>query len=194
MIKIVEGVPSDIEELDDNFVVIGSYNDIDNWFNDSKDDSFAIITAATFFNPLKGQMNARNIRFVTLNEYPILQGAGHGFLGDWERILKILPSAVYIPTHCPYFVAESFSVLAKTLGFEMINPLPKNNFLYRFNGNVYQLVSSKPATWLVVKSDTLFTEVWQKATSGIGFLKRTLSKKRTQRKFKMILCKRTKNK
>lgn len=191
-IKIFEGIPSNIKEFSDNFVVIGSYNDIGNWFEDSKDDSFAIITAQTFFNPLKGQMNARNIKFVTINEYPILQGSGHGFLGDWEHVLKILPKAVYIPTHCPYFVAESFCELAMFLGFEMISPLPKNNMLYKFNKCKYLLISSKPATWLIVNSDTEFTEVWQKATSGIGFLKRTISKKRTQRKFKMILCQRKK--
>ena len=193
-IKVVEGIPEDINSFSDNFVVIGAYNDIGGWFNDSKDDSFAIITARTFFNPLKGQMNARNIKFVTVEEYPMLQGAGHGFLGDWECILKLIPNAVYIPMHCPYFVAESFTELAKFLGFEMINPLPKNNTLYKFNQNRYYLVSARPSTWLIVNSDALFTEAWQKATSGIGFLKRTISKKRTQKKFKMILCQRIKNK
>ncbi len=193
-IKIIEGIPENIKDFSDNFVVIGDYNDIGNWFGDSKDDSFAIITARTFFNPLKGQMNARNIKLVTLDDYPMLQGAGHGFLGDWEHILKILPKAVYIPMHCPYFVAESFTELARFLGFDMINPLPKNNSLYRFNQNRYSLEAAKPATWLVVNSDAMFTEVWQKATSGIGFLKRTISKKRTQKKFKMILCQRIKKK
>ena len=194
IIKIAEGIPEDINKFSNNFAVIGAYNDIDNWFNDSKDDSFAIITARTFFNPLKGQMNARNIKFVTLDDYPVLQGSGHGFLGDWERILKILPKAVYIPTHCPYFIMESFNDLANFLGFKMINPLPKNNSLYKFNVKQYTLVSSKPATWLIVNSEALLTEVWQKATSGIGFLKRTISKKRAQRKFKMMLCQRMKKK
>ena len=105
-----------------------------------------------------------------------------------------MPKAVYIPMHCPYFVAESFTELARFLGFDMINPLPKNNSLYRFNQNRYSLEAAKPATWLVVNSDAMFTEVWQKATSGIGFLKRTISKKRTQKKFKMILCQRIKKK
>lgn len=193
IIKVIEGVPEDIDAFSKNFVVIGAYNDIGEWFNDSKEDSFAIITAQTFFNPLKGQMNARNIKFVTLADYPVLQGAGHGHLGDWEQILKILPSAVYIPTHCPYFIAEGFRELAKKLGFEMIEPLPKNNFMYRFKGKEYTEVSAKPATWLIVNSDAIFTEVWQKATSGIGYLKRTISKKRAQRKFKMMLCQRVKN-
>ena len=193
IIKVIEGVPEDIDAFSKNFVVIGAYNDIGEWFNDSKEDSFAIITAQTFFNPLKGQMNARNIKFVTLADYPVLQGAGHGHLGDWEQILKILPSAVYIPTHCPYFIAEGFRELAKKLGFEMIEPLPKNNFMYRFKGKEYTEVSAKPATWLIVNSDAIFTEVWQKATSGIGYLKRTISKKKAQRKFKMMLCQRVKN-
>ena len=193
-IKIVEGIPESIDNFSDNFVVIGAYNDIGNWFNDSKDDSFAIITARTFFNPLKGQMNARNIKFVTLDEYPILQGVGHGFLGDWEYILKIMPNATFIPTHCPYYVAESFIDLAEFLGFNMLKPLAKNNALYRFNQKEYNLILTRPATWLVVNTDAVLTEVWQKATSGIGFLKRTISKKRTQKRFKMILCKRMKNK
>ena len=107
-------------------------------------------------------------------------------------MLKILPKAVYIPTHCPYFVAESFVELANYLGFNIIDPLPKNNSLFKFNQTEYSLISVKPATWLVVNSDAMFTEVWQKATSGIGFLKRTISKKRTQQKFKMILCQRIK--
>jgi hypothetical protein len=194
IIKISEGIPENIDAFGKNFVVIGAYNDIGEWFNDSKDDSFAIITAQTFFNPLKGQMNARNIKFVTLDDYSLLQGAGHGFLGDWEQILKILPEAVYIPTHCPYFVAESFRELAKQLGFNLINPLAKNNSLYRFNQKQYSLIFSKPATWLVVNSDKMFTEVWQKATSGIGFLKRTISKRRAQQRFKMMLCQRIKKK
>ena len=191
-IKIIEGIPSDIDDLDNNFVVIGAFNDIGNWFKATTKDSFALITAKTFFNPLKGQMNARNIKFITLDDYPILQGAGHAFLGDWEYILKILPNSVYIPTHCPCFVAESFSKLAKELGFTMIEPIPKNNYLFKLCSNQYTLLSSQPATWLVVKNDASLTEVWQKATSGIGFLKRTCSRRRTQQKFNMILCQRRK--
>ena len=191
-IKIVEGVPDNIDDLDNNFVVIGAFNDIGNWFKACSKDSFALITATTYFNPLKGQMNARNIRFITLEDYPILQGAGHAFLGDWEYILKILPNSIYIPTHCPYFIAEGFKKLAKEIGFIMIDPTPKNNYLFKLYGNQYQLLSSQPATWLVVKNDTSFTEVWQKATSGLGFLKRTCSRRRTQQKFNMMLCQRRK--
>ena len=193
-IKVAVGIPENIDNFSKNFVVIGNYNDINEWFNDSKEDSFAIITAKTFFNPLKGQMNSRDIKFAVLEDYPQLQGSGHGCLGDWEQILKIFPTSVYIPTHCPYFIAEGFDGIAKKLGFNMLNPLPKNNSLYRFNGKKYATISIKPATWLIANSDAMLTEVWQKATSGSGFLKRTISKKRAQRKFKIMLCQRNKNK
>lgn len=191
-IQVIEGIPEDLRTLNNNFVVIGVFNDIGNWFNESPKDSFALITARTFFNPLKGQMNARNIKFITLEDCPILQGSGHGFLGDWEMVLKILPDAVYIPTHCPCFVAESFCPLGEALGFKLINPIPKNNDLFKLCGNQYQLLSKAPATWLVAKEDAALTEVWQKATSGMGFLKRTFSRRRTSQKFDMMLCQRRK--
>lgn len=191
-IKVSVGIPEDMKTFNDDFVVIGAFNDIEHWFDESPKNSFAFITARTYFNPLKGQMNSRNIKFVTLNEYPILQGAGHGFLSDWEKILKILPNAVYIPTHCPCFVAESFCPLGKDIGFNLIKPTPKNNNLFRFCAKEYKLLSTQPATWLVAKDDASFTEVWQKATSGAGFLKRTFSRRRTQQKFNMMLCQRRK--
>ncbi len=191
-IKVIEGIPEDIDALGGNFVVIGSFNDIGDWFGDSNKDSFALITARTFFNPLKGQMNARNIPFITLEDYPILQGSGHGFLGDWEKILTILPQAVFIPMHCPCFVGESFRPLAKEIGFHLINPIAQNNNLFRLNGKNYELLSKRPATWLVVTDDGSLTEVWQKETSGMGFLKRTFSRRRTSQKFKMMLCQRRK--
>lgn len=191
-IRVIEGIPENTADLKNNFVVIGAFNDIGNWFNENPKDSFALITARTFFNPLKGQMNARNIQFITLDDYPILQGAGHGFLGDWELIRAIIPNAVFIPMHCPCFVAESFRKLADFLKFNLINPIPKNNGLFKLYGNKYELLSQNPATWLVAQKDGSLTEVWQKATSGIGFLKRTFSKRRTTQKFDMILCQRRK--
>ena len=191
-IKVFETLPEDINDLKSNFVVIGTFNDVGDYFGESAKDSFALITARTYFNPLKGQMNARNIKFITLDDYPILQGSGHGFLGDWERVLKILPRAVYIPTHCPCFVAESFKSLAEALGFDLISPIPKNNDLFKLCGNQYQLLSSMPATWLVANENAVLTEVWQKATSGMGFLKRTFSRRRTVQKFEMMLCQRRK--
>lgn len=191
-IKIIEGIPDNLNELKNNFVVIGAFNDIGNWFNESPKDSFALITAKTFFNPLKGQMNARNIKFITLNDYPVLQGAGHGFLGDWEIIKSILPQATFIPMHCPCFVADGFRKLADFLKFNLITPTPKNNDMIKLYGNKYELLSQQPATWLVAQKDGSFTEVWQKATSGMGFLKRTFSRRRTIQTFDMMLCKRRK--
>ena len=191
-VKILEGMPNDLASLKENFVVIGSFNDIGDWFDAKPKDSFALITARTYFNPLKGQMNARNIKFITLNDCPILQGAGHAFLGDWEVIHKILPNAIFIPKHCPYFVAESFRDLAMFLKFTLIEPLPKNNNLFKLCGNKYKLISEAPAVWLVVKDDLSFTEVWQKPTSGIGFLKRTFSRQKTEKNFRIMMCKRRK--
>ncbi len=191
-INIFYGRPKNIDELGNNFVVIGTYNDIGDYFGETPKNSFALITAKTYFNPLKGQMNVRNIKFVTLDDYPILQGAGHGYLKDWEEILKILPNAVYIPTHCPCYIAESFNALGKFLGFNLISPTPKNNDMFKLCGNKYQLLSRGPANWLVVNEDTSLTEVWQKPTSGIGFLKRTFSRRRTARNFEMMMCQRRK--
>ncbi len=191
-IKIVEGLPNDLAALNNNFVVIGSFNDIGEWFDASPKDSFALITARTYFNPLKGQMNVRNIKFITLKDYPILQGAGHAFLGDWEIIHNILPHAIFIPKHCPCYVAESFRPLAKFLNFEMIKPTPKNNDLFKLCGNQYELISTSPAVWLVAKDDCSFTEVWQKPTSGTGILKRTFSRRKTDENFKIMMCKRRK--
>ena len=191
-IQVIEGIPENLADLKNNFVVIGAFNDIGCWFNESPKDSFALITARTFFNPLKGQMNARNIKFITLEDYPILQGAGHGFLGDWEIIRSIIPQAVFIPMHCPCFVAEGFRKLAEFLKFDLIKPVPKNNDLFKLYANKYELLSQNPATWLVAQKDGFLTEVWQKATSGIGFLKRTFSRRRTIQKFDMILCQRRK--
>ena len=45
---------------------------------------------------------------------------------------------------------------------------------------------------MVAGEDGCLTEVWQRATSGTGFLKRTFSRRRTVQKFKMMLCQRRK--
>ncbi len=191
-IKLLFAPSPEMDELGDDYMVIGVFNDIGNIFNANSRDSFALITAKTFFNPLKGQMNARNIKFVTIKDYPILQGAGHGFVEDWNKIAAIMPHATFIPTHCPCFVAESFRPLADFLGIKLINPIPKNNYLYKLEKNQYTLLKKQPAVWMVAKDDLALAEVWQKATSGIGFLKRTFSRRRTVQKFEMMLCKRRK--
>lgn len=191
-IKIFYETPQSLEDLGNDFMIIGAFNDIDDVFELSSKDCFALFSAKTFFNPLKGQLNANNIKYVTLDDCPLLQGTGHGFLMDWEYISKITPNAVFIPTHCTYYVAEEFNKIAHHLGFNMIKPTPKNNFYYKLNNNNYELISAKPATWLVVKDDFSFAEVWQKPTSGQGFLKRTYSRRKTCQTFKMMLYKRRK--
>ena len=59
-----------------------------------------------------------------------------------------------------------------------------------------KLVSSLPAKWMVViyntEDNAYMTEVFQKPTSGQGFLKRTVSRRRCMRKFKAYLLKRKK--
>ena len=89
-------------------------------------------------------------------------------------------------------MAESFNNLGNSIGFKLISPTPQNNDMFKLCGNEYQLLSRQPANWLVVNDNTMLTEVWQKPTSGMGFLKRTFSRKRTIRNFEMMLCKRRK--
>lgn len=180
----------EIAKLDENYVVIGTYNDLGNYFNENSKDCFGIITAPTFFNPLKGQLNSRNIPFVGVDKEPELQGFGHGFLGDYEYLNSILQGATFIPTHCPTFVTDSFRELGACIGMRLIENTPVNNQVFRFSGTDCRLVCSNPATWLVVNYDedyAYFTEVWQKPTSGEGFLKRTISARRCKAKFKMSI-------
>lgn len=191
-IRVFKTMPEDPAELQGKFVVIGAFNDLNETLLAKPREIFALITARTYFNPLKGQLNAHDIPFISLKDCPILQGAGHGFLQDWEIIRDILPQAVFIPMHCPHFVAESFRPLAEFLGFNMIRPIPENNYLFKLCGNQYQLLSKSPAVWMVAGEDGCLTEVWQRATSGTGFLKRTFSRRRTVQKFKMMLCQRRK--
>lgn len=179
-----------LKDWQDNYVVIGTFNDLENHFAETAHDSIGIITAKTFFNPLKGQLNARNIPFVSVDTIPELQGYGHGFLGDYEYLNNILKEAVFIPTHCPSYVAENFRDLADCIGMRLINKTPKNNEFYRLRGKECVLAEASPATWLVVNYDedyAYFTEVWQKPTSGEGFLKRTISARRCKNKFKIYI-------
>lgn len=81
----------EIAALDNNYVVIGTYNHISAAFDADRSNCFGIITAKTFFNPLKGQLNAHNIKFVGVDEFPELQGFGHGFWGDMEYLHLHLP-------------------------------------------------------------------------------------------------------
>lgn len=189
----------EIASLKDNYVVIGTYNHIPQAFNASANDSFGIITAATYFNPLKGQFNLHNIKFATVEEYPELQGYGHGFLGDYELLNEILGKRpVFIPTHCPVYMIDDFRELAAFTGIRLITPTPLNNQIYRLKKRRAELISSLPGKWMVVIYNhddfAYLTEVFQRPTSGQGFLKRTVSRRRCAGRFKAYLQKRKKQK
>ncbi len=175
--------------------IIGTYNELANKFSLSEKNCFGIITSGTFFNPLRGQLNAHNISFTDVKKYPQLQGCGHAFWGDIERLASILLQTTFIPTHCPRYIIDECRELARISNINIANPTPKNNCLYKLDKNGYYEVVQNPATWLIVSyknNIAKLTEVWQKPTSGIGFLKRTISKRRCINKFKIMTIKRLK--
>ncbi len=189
-IRVYVGVPENLEALHGDFAVIGTYNDIGSYFGDNSADSLGIITSGTFFNPLRGQFNARNIHFVDTSDYPELQGYGHGFWGDYEKLSQILYNAAFIPTHCPLYVIDSCRELAQYTGINIARPTACNNHLYMLTNGQLKPVKASPATWLVASytnGRASFSEVWQKPTSGTGFLKRTFSARRCRNQFKMLL-------
>ncbi len=195
-IKVIYNHDRDeIAKLKDNYVVIGTYNHVSQAFDANAENCFGIITAKTFFNPLKGQLNAHNISFTDVDAVPELQGFGHGFLGDYEYLNFILNRPVFIPTHCPVFVIDNFRELAVYMNMKLLPDTPRNNEIYRLKGSEAVKVSALPAKWLVVVYNDDFaylTEVFQKETSGMGFLKRTISNRRCQKRFKMFLHQRRK--
>lgn len=179
-----------IAGLDDNYVVIGTYNHISLAFDANSNDSYGIVTATTFFNPLKGQLNSHNIKFISVDEEPVLQGFGHGFLGDYEYLNTLLNHPIFIPTHCPLFVIENFRELAEYIGIKLPKNTPSNNEIYKIEPLLATLVQKNVSHWLVVNYNAgyaYFTEVLQKPTSGEGFLKRTISLRRCKNKFRMFL-------
>lgn len=183
----------EITTLDNNYVVIGTYNHVSLAFDATPQNSFGIITAKTFFNPLKGQFNSHNIKFVSVDDYPVLQGFGHGFLGDYEYLNSLLQQPTFIPTHCPCFVIDHFRELAAFIKMSLIEKTPNNNEVYQIDNKNCFLVQKNASVWLSVSYNAgyaYFTEVPQKPTSGEGFLKRTISNKKCQKHFKMILHKR----
>ncbi len=122
--------------------------------------------------------------------HPELQGYGHGFLNDYEYINLILKQPTFIPSHCPVYVIDSFRKLADYIGMRLPADTPHNNDIYRLTKDECVKIHSAPATWLVVNYNgemAYFTEVWQKPTSGEGFLKRTISARRCRNKFNMYL-------
>ena len=189
-IKVLYKPNDELAELGNNYAVIGTFNDLGSYFNASSKDCFGIITARTYFNPLKGQLNAHNIKFVTVQEAPELQGYGHGFLKDFEYINELLAHPTFIPTHCPLFVIDSFRPLAEYIGMKLIADTPVNNQVFRLDKSGIVKVQSAPAVWLVVNYDddyAYFTEVWQRPTSGEGYLKRTISARKCKSKFHIAL-------
>lgn len=195
-IKIIFHPDFGIDKLDDNYVVIGTYNELHESFAANRQNSMGIITARSYFNPLKGKFNLRNIKFVTVYDEPALQGFGHGFLGDLEQINALLKRPVFIPTHCPRFVIENFRPLASHLNFNLVSETPSNAELFRIRGRECVKISDGVANWLAVNYDPkkggFLTAVPQKPTSGQGFLKRTISRRRCRNKFKEILHQRKK--
>ena len=189
-IKMIYHPDDGLEDLGDDYAVIGTYNSLANYFDEDEENSFGIITAKTFFNPLKGQLNSHDIKFVTVDTVPELQGYGHGFFGDYEYLNNLLDSPTFIPTHCPAFIVDNIRQLATYINMKLAEITPYNNFTYKIEKKSCRLISSEPAKWLVVKYDdnkASFVEVAQKPTSGEGLLKRTISNKRSKRKFDMIL-------
>lgn len=81
------------------------------------------------------------------------------------------------------------------MNMKLLPDTPRNNEIYRLKGSEAVKVSALPAKWLVVVYNDDFaylTEVFQKETSGMGFLKRTISNRRCQKRFKMFLHQRRK--
>lgn len=180
----------EIAALDNNYAVIGTYNHVSLAFDANSFDSFGIVTAKTFFNPLKGQFNSHNIKFITVDEEPVLQGFGHGFLGDYEYLNSLLNHPVFIPTHCPLFMIDNFRELADCIGMNLCPTTPVNNEIYRIDHKQLTPVQKNISLWLAVCYNAgyaYFTEVKQKPTSGEGFLKRTVSARRCKNKFKIFL-------
>ena len=184
--------------LENDYVVIGTFNDVPDVFDADRKNAFGIITASTFFNPLKGQFNLHNIKFVTVDDYPELQGYGHAFWGDIEKLNQTLAQRpCFIPTHCPIFMIDDVRDLADFCKIKLIDRTPHNNQIFRLEKNGAQLVSEQPAKWSTVvynsPDSAYFVEVLQHPTSGKGFLKRTISQRRSQRRFKTFIIKRKRN-
>ncbi len=178
----------DFKTIGKNFVVIGTFNDIPQEFGAHEKNSFGLITAISYFNPLKGKFNAHNIPFAALENYPQLQACGHGFLKDFEALTKILPYSGFIPTHCPVFVIDYFRKLAEFLSIRLIKYTPHNGYVYKFDNNDAVLANKENAHWMIFTKDSREPHpVLQKPSSGEGFLKRTISRRRCLNKFKEYL-------
>lgn len=185
-IKVFDHIPENLSLLGNKFFIIGPYRKLDDtyWFNPK--NSLMFLTARLRFVQLKKQAEAHKITTIGLNEEPMLRGSGHAFIGDWQILKKIMPNAVYIPTHCPDFVLEGFYKVGHLAGFNLISPLPHNNTLYFLGKDGYNLVEKKKAIWQVSLDNGSMVEVLQIPTAGHGSIRNTYSRRRTMQKFKII--------
>ncbi len=194
-IKVYYGNKKSFNVLENDCIVIGTFNDLGRLLDFPAEKSMGIITSGSFFNPLRGQLNAHNIKFIDAKNIPALQGCGHGQIKDYEFLNTVLNRPVFIPTHCPIHIIDNGFELFKYIGMEIARPIAQNNHIYLFAKTNIKEVHATPAVWLVVNyvnDVATFTEVWQKPTSGIGFLKRTISVKKSKNKFSMMLHQRLK--
>lgn len=185
-IKVFDYLPEDVYQLGNRFAVIGAYNKLDDKYIGKATESLAFITSRLFFNPFRKQVENKKISTVTVNDEPALRGAGHAFMGDWQFLKKIMDKAVYIPTHCPDFVLESFCELGHLAGFNLVNPLPHNNMLYFLSSDGYKLIEEKKAVWQVFTKGGSMIETLQCPTAGHGSIRNTYSRRRTMQQFKII--------
>lgn len=181
-IKILYHPNEDLASLDDNYVIIGDFNNLPPVFNASSKDSYAIITSKTFFNPIRKILKREKIEFIDSSIAPELQGYGHGFIEDYKYLNEILGHPTFIPSHCPRFVIDSFRNLAKMLNIKIINRTPMNNEIYKIAKNDCELIKAMPAVWLIAVYDNnkaSFMEVYQVPTAGKGNIRSTISYRRS---------------
>ncbi|MDD4556460.1 MAG: MBL fold metallo-hydrolase [Alphaproteobacteria bacterium] len=191
-IKVLYKVNDEIDKLGDDYVVIGTFNDLHEKFSATEKNCFGIITAKTFFNHLCQQLNEQKIKYVNAVQLPELQGYGHGFIKDYQEINRILEQPTFIPTHAPAFVIDNFRELAEHVHLNLIEETPLNNSIYNLLEDKIEKVWSKPAKWLIViyqGESANLVEVFQTPTAGKGNLKNTTSKKRNFRQIRSYLNK-----
>ena len=185
-IKVFEKIPDNLNELGNRWAIIGSYRKLDEQYWANPKETLLFVTARSRFIQLKKQADAKGVKTISVNDEPMLRGAGHAFIGDWQILQQFIKKAVYIPTHCPDFVLDSFCELGHLAGFNLINPLPHNNMLYLLGADGYKLVEEDKAFWQVLTEDGKMVKVLQCPTAGHGSISNTYSRRRTMQQFKII--------
>lgn len=196
-INILYKPSEEICYLDDNYVVIGDFNELDPIFEATSKNSYAIITSKVFFNPIRKILKEKNIQYIDVTTAPELQGYGHGFLEDYKYLNKILKYPTFIPSHCPRFVIDNFRELAKVLKIKIIDETPMNNEIYKINKGKCELIRKKPAIWLVVVYNgdkAYYTTILQTPTAGKGDIRSTISERRSKKHIKACIYKERKGK